>query len=330
MQVDDAALRSFRDRRAIRDCVFAYAHAVDRHDEDRIAAVFHPDAIDDHGRYVGGVAGFVAWVNQVHATNEEGHAHNVTTHCCDVDGDTAHAESYVLWVLRHRHDQRVLFGSGRYVDRLERRGGAWRISLRRVIREMRFECDAGPMADLAPAFPVGSWDRKDPAYLLENRIAALASNPPIEGATGQIRRAVDRQSVRDCISRAARAADRADKTLLAEVAYPEAADSILRDDQPSLAQTHNVTTHVASLDSDEAEAVSHVLLLTGRGDAVSIESCRLHDRLRRDDSGWRIASRRTSLLWKREVPAIPLNPDDGPQISRRDSRDISYQRPLSM
>ena len=46
-----------------------------------------------------------------------------------IDGDLAHAETYYLFVGRNR-DQTNWIAGGRYIDRLERRGGAWRIALR--------------------------------------------------------------------------------------------------------------------------------------------------------------------------------------------------------
>ncbi|SHM65895.1 SDR family NAD(P)-dependent oxidoreductase [Cryptosporangium aurantiacum] len=53
---------------------------------------------------------------------------------CDIDGDTAHAETYYLFVGRNRDDSNWLAG-GRYLDRLERRNGEWRISLRTNVIE---------------------------------------------------------------------------------------------------------------------------------------------------------------------------------------------------
>jgi hypothetical protein len=325
----DTLLRRLCDRRAIRDCVSAYAHAVDRHDDGRIAAVFHPDAIDDHGRYVGGVEGFVRWVNGVHEANEEAHAHNVTTHCCDIAGHTAHAESYVLWVLRHRGGGRVLFGSGRYLDRLERRGGVWRIALRKVIREIRFECDSGPTAVLAAAFPTGRWDRSDRAYALE---AALpVGGPHVPAATeADLARLADLDAIRGCVASAARAADRADLQLAGEIAEGEVIRDIVGIDDTPGARTHNVATHVTRLDGDGAEATSQMLVVAHAGAVVTVESRRVGDRLERRGSGWRIVARRSRTLWRREAAAIPLNPDDGPQLAWRDRRDLSYQRPLSL
>lgn len=325
---DHAAMaRELIDRHAIRTCVDEYAQAVDRHDGPRIAAVFHPDAIDDHGRYVGGVEGFVDWVNGVHAAHEEAHAHNVTTHSCTIEGESAHAESYIIWVLRHRGGGRVLFGSGRYLDRLERRDGAWRIVLRKVVREMRFECAAGP-AHLLQLFPAGRWDGQDPGAL--HRAEAAVSVTETAISAHAVERLWSRQMIIDCIARAARAADRADSELLEEVALPEAWGSIVAQGAVPFARTHNVSTHLAEYSGEAAHAVSDMLVVTQEDTEISVESRRVDDRLVRTSDGWKIAARHVSVLWRRGATAIPLNPEDGQQLSRRDRGDLSYQRPLTL
>lgn len=55
--------------------------------------------------------------------------HNLLHHSCDIDGDTAHSEIYYLFVGRNRDESNWIAG-GRYVDRLERRDGEWKIALR--------------------------------------------------------------------------------------------------------------------------------------------------------------------------------------------------------
>ena len=42
-------------------------------------------------------------MNPVHAAGSQVHSHNITTHLCEVDGDIAHCESYVLVCLLN-HD----------------------------------------------------------------------------------------------------------------------------------------------------------------------------------------------------------------------------------
>jgi hypothetical protein len=60
--------------------------------------------------------------------------HNLLNHSCEIDGDSAHSETYYLFVGRNRDDSNWIAG-GRYVDRFERRDGAWRIADRTTVIE---------------------------------------------------------------------------------------------------------------------------------------------------------------------------------------------------
>lgn len=158
------SLRELKDRAAIFECVNRYTRAIDRHDAPMIASVFHPDAIDNHGDFLGTVDEFIHWVNTGHSQAAEGHMHNVTSHTCEIDGDTAHAETYVIVVLRGPDGDPLRVGGGRYLDRLERRNGEWRIALRRVIMDWRMRGDSGPWIKGKRGYPVGTWDKTDLSY----------------------------------------------------------------------------------------------------------------------------------------------------------------------
>jgi hypothetical protein len=55
--------------------------------------------------------------------------------------------------------------SGRYLDRLERRGGEWRIAVRRTTIEVEVEGDAKwPENEISQTFPKGAWDTGDLSY----------------------------------------------------------------------------------------------------------------------------------------------------------------------
>ena len=54
------------DRMAIQDVMYKWCRAIDRLDFDGIRAVFHADAIDSHGAYVGGVEGLIEWIRERH------------------------------------------------------------------------------------------------------------------------------------------------------------------------------------------------------------------------------------------------------------------------
>ena len=161
------------DRQAILDCVHRYCRGLDRHDDEILASAFHADAIDSHGSFVGPIDEFVRFANDGHAKTTLSHTHNITSHTVEIDGDTAHAESYVIFALRLRDGETVHVGGGRYVDRLEKRDGDWRISRRQLIMDWRFEADGRAWAS-RPKQAVGSWGRDDPSYMRPFELPAEA------------------------------------------------------------------------------------------------------------------------------------------------------------
>jgi hypothetical protein len=117
------------DRQDILDCLIRFSRGMDRFDRDIFLSAFHPDATIAAGEFVGGPAALYDWARQLHDSGQLGTHHNLLNHGCDVDGDTAHAETYYLFVGRNRDDSNWIAG-GRYIDRLERRDGSWKIALR--------------------------------------------------------------------------------------------------------------------------------------------------------------------------------------------------------
>ena len=65
------------DREAIRDCLHRYARGVDRFDRELILSAFHPDALDEHGKFVGTPDEFVDW-----ALGQHSGAHLRTSTAC--------------------------------------------------------------------------------------------------------------------------------------------------------------------------------------------------------------------------------------------------------
>ncbi len=127
------------DEQAIRKVLFDYCHAVDRCDADGIRAVYHDDATDDHGIFTGSAEDFVAWVVPFLLANFVSHMHPVSNIRLRIDGDVAHTECYVAPVLRRSTEEGEYLdcSGGRYIDRLERRNGSWKIAHRTFVREWR-------------------------------------------------------------------------------------------------------------------------------------------------------------------------------------------------
>jgi hypothetical protein len=169
MQTEIDALRRdvayLMDRAAIADCIASHARGCDRHDVDLITAAYHPDGTDEHGKVTNLGTEYGDWANQVHAATSQVHTHNITTHTVDIDGDDAHAESYVIVLLLNGSTAQVI--SGRYIDRLERRDGQWRIAVRRSTVEVMFLADASVLQSSFfkdTGYLVGVRDRSDLSY----------------------------------------------------------------------------------------------------------------------------------------------------------------------
>src|SRR3546814_5128113 len=72
-------LEALLDKQAISELVHAYCNAADRHDFDKMRALYHDDAIDEHGKFAKGPASeFLNKLPEIQAPMAVLH-HNVTT-----------------------------------------------------------------------------------------------------------------------------------------------------------------------------------------------------------------------------------------------------------
>ena len=162
---DDAApsgaeLRNLLDRQAILDCLNRYNRGVDRCDDELLLSAYHEDATECHGTFTGPPAAFAHSIRPAQAS-WAGSQHHITNHLVEIQGDVANAETYFI-VLSQRHgDEKVGLVGGRYLDRLERRDGNWRIALRVVVIDVGADAPARP-APHRIAQP--RKDRSDPSY----------------------------------------------------------------------------------------------------------------------------------------------------------------------
>lgn len=131
------------DRQEILDCVARNARGCDRHDPELLSSSYHPDGIDEHGlANIRPGPEYHEWANEVHTRGSLQNMHNITTHSCEIDGDVAHADSYVIGLFLNPGGETSRLMAGRYLDRLERREGVWRIALRRCTVEVVMQGDA--------------------------------------------------------------------------------------------------------------------------------------------------------------------------------------------
>ncbi len=152
-------------KRAIEEAFLDYTRGVDRLDIDLIRDCFHPDAIDNHTRTVrGSIDNMLNWWLPLQP-DREATQHFVTNQRIDLEGDTAHVETYFFCLIKLRGSDAATISGGRYVDRFEKRAGKWKIALRVVLSEWQTATDASIMKGLADqVLNVGSRDLNDPAY----------------------------------------------------------------------------------------------------------------------------------------------------------------------
>jgi len=130
-----AKLQKIIDKDDIQNCLQNYCRGVDRFDRELILSAFHPDCLDEHGKFVGTPNEFADWALDQHAVAHLCHQHCLLNQTIEIEGDTAHSESYFMFVSMNRTGKPVTLGGGRYVDRLERREGEWRIAARVTLRD---------------------------------------------------------------------------------------------------------------------------------------------------------------------------------------------------
>jgi hypothetical protein len=155
-----------KDRQMILDVVMRHARGHDRHDKDLMNSCFWDDGIDEHGQFITPGPEYGDWANAAHSGGYLLHTHNITNHTCEIDGDTAHTETCVLGAFLPKYSPgRAKFTNGRYVDRLEKRNGEWRIAVRRTVIDVEIEGESTwPDGDIPATFPKGVWDTSDVSY----------------------------------------------------------------------------------------------------------------------------------------------------------------------
>jgi hypothetical protein len=124
-----ARLDHLLDRQDILDCLVRFSRGMDRLDRALFVSAFHPDAVIAAGPFVGGPGDLYDWASKLHEQGQSSTHHNLLNHTCDMDGNVAHTETYYLFAGRNRDETNWIAG-GRYIDRLERREGVWKIALR--------------------------------------------------------------------------------------------------------------------------------------------------------------------------------------------------------
>ncbi|MRD49012.1 hypothetical protein GHT07_17180 [Caenimonas koreensis DSM 17982] len=143
------------DRLRIQDLVYRWCRAVDRLDKQGMLDIFWPGAIDSHGPYIGPAEGLVDWIlvrHQPIATS----SHFVGNLLIEfASEDVALVETYVRTIQQYPPEAKQqlaqltggsagdegtamdMFTSSRYLDRVERRNGEWRVARRDLVQDWK-------------------------------------------------------------------------------------------------------------------------------------------------------------------------------------------------
>ena len=124
------------DRLAIAETLALYCRGIDRCDGVQLAAVFTPDAKVDYGNGAAPIGetitGLMAGLGAMRLTQ-----HNITNTVMRLEGDQARAETHcvALHIVPTPDGEIELVVGGRYLDRLEKRQGQWRIAERLYVMD---------------------------------------------------------------------------------------------------------------------------------------------------------------------------------------------------
>ena len=164
----DPEIQKVIDESKIRYLLDCYPRALDRQDYALLESLFHPDAIDDHGVYNGPAAGFVEFMRSgsqpgIHWTHHNG------TQIVEIDGEVAHCETYTIALCRtgpagNEGYGKQIFLRVRYLDRVEKRDGDWKIAHRRVVYSPCHMMDTSEPFPLTPECLIEGPEGIDPIY----------------------------------------------------------------------------------------------------------------------------------------------------------------------
>jgi hypothetical protein len=162
----DTRLQEMLDHFEIRKTLSEYCHGCDRGDELRMAGVYTQDSWDDHGSIKAPGPEFASVMMRTILSDTKALFHLLGQSLVKVNGNEAGAETYFFAVSKMTRDDGVLLCNqlgGRFVDKLVRENGAWKIKHRIAVRDwtisLPIEADWG-----AKALREGERSSADPSF----------------------------------------------------------------------------------------------------------------------------------------------------------------------
>jgi ketosteroid isomerase-like protein len=150
------------DHRQIEDCLNRYSRGFDRCDMEIAKSAYWPDALDDHPGFCGLAHAMCDHFDAYHKDLWESTQHHITNTQIEIDGDTAHAESYCFLAAKTRESFELVIVGGRYIRRLEKRDGEWRIAAAVLVADWSLDPDTA--REMIATGAKGARDHTDVSY----------------------------------------------------------------------------------------------------------------------------------------------------------------------
>jgi len=330
-------LMQLADLQAIRNVLACHSRGIDRADVGLLADCYHDDGTVDY-RFFAGPARQFAEILIGAQLQGPVTLHRTAQMLVSIDGDAARSESYVMAYAADSSaaeipHQRLI--CGRYLDRHEKRDGAWRMAHRTYVLDSncnwpgRF--DSPPLGSLQHHVPVGAHGARDPGLALLGLAKARRIEPSkgSEAMTASSSNAalldgvISRQQIADLTMAYCRGIDRADPVLLSSLFHgdaavvsgpvnapgPQFARDICRLVEAEYEQTfHSIANQWIDLDGDLAIGETYVIAVsttrdTGDGRMDTLTGGRYVDRFERRSGVWKFAERSFVLDWMRSEPS---------------------------
>jgi hypothetical protein len=139
-----ARVQEISDKQVIRDLLLTYCRGIDRCEVELVKAAFWEDAYDSHGAHGAPAWEFASAIIESKLASTEWTTHSVTNHLVEIEGDLAFSEATVITYQKSLESDDIQMFCGRYVDRVERRSGEWRIAYRNMVHDWSGSLQLGP------------------------------------------------------------------------------------------------------------------------------------------------------------------------------------------
>ena len=158
------------DRQRIHDVYLHYMRGFDRNDVELMRTAFWPDVQINYGTQSNSFDEFVSRHLDEHTRDLAHWGHLITNESVDIEGDVANVETYVTRLSNSKKDGKSMIVMGRYIDRLERHHGEWRIAVREFVPTFLTETETTVDSVFKEGTwsrsgcGMGTWDKHDPSY----------------------------------------------------------------------------------------------------------------------------------------------------------------------